>query len=364
MIHHVLARCCSMNPVSHCQSGPLPALMRPLGYLAQPVYRGVVSVRNRRYDRGLGSVSLPVPVISVGNITVGGTGKSPIVAWIARLLVAAGHRPVIGMRGYKASANRASDEQMEYARRISNVPVIADPDRKAALAQFLADHNERDCVILDDGFQHRQINRDLDLVLIDATRPLFDDALLPRGWLREPVDNLARADAVILTHADLALGQLIERLETGIRDCHGRAPIATCRHAWEYLESAAERLELTWLAGRRVLAVCAIGSPQAFLSAIERHGAVIADAIVRRDHANYDRTVLRRIAARAAAVDAEAVLTTTKDWMKIQQIVKEPPSFPVPVIHPALAVELLSGEKELRQMILTTVGRPEHEHEA
>ena len=163
-------------------SGPLPALLAPVTVPASLLYGLAVRARNARFDRGRTVVPVTVPVISVGNVTVGGTGKTPMVTWVTRRLLDAGMRPVIAMRGYGARPGRGdeadeadeADEVMEHRLRLGDVPVVADPDRVAALRSFLPEHAGIDCVVLDDGFQHRRLGRDLDLVLMGAESPERD----------------------------------------------------------------------------------------------------------------------------------------------------------------------------------------------
>ena len=180
--------------------GPLPATARgALAALAAP-YALATAARNWLYDRRLLPVqAAPVPVISVGNLTLGGTGKTPLVAWICRQLIASGLRPAVVSRGYAARKGDTSDEAAELAILLPGVPHVADRDRVsgAATAARLGVH----VVVLDDGFQHRRLHRNLDVVAIDASDPFGCGHLFPRGLLRERVCGLARADAVVLTRA-------------------------------------------------------------------------------------------------------------------------------------------------------------------
>ncbi|MHC4129055.1 MAG: tetraacyldisaccharide 4'-kinase, partial [Planctomycetota bacterium] len=180
-------------------SGPLPGYLGALAVPASWLYGLAVAVRNRRFAHGDRVTAVGVPVVSVGNITAGGAGKTPTVTWMAAWLRAAGHNPAIAMRGYMARPDEPGDEQQEHVARLPDIHVVADPDRVGALRAFLPAHPDVDCVLLDDGFQHRHLHRDLDLVLIDATRDTMTDRLLPRGYLREPLSNLRRADAVVVT---------------------------------------------------------------------------------------------------------------------------------------------------------------------
>src|SRR4051812_23350103 len=176
--------------------------LRALTSAIEPIYRGVVNARNARFDRGRSVQRVDRPVISVGNITTGGTGKTPVVRWLADALRARGIQPAILMRGYKSAPGQTSDEQELLRSQLPSVVVHANPDRVAGAQEVLRDHPDVQAFILDDGFQHRRLHRDFDLVLIDATNPFGYDRLLPRGLLREPLAGLARAHAILITRAD------------------------------------------------------------------------------------------------------------------------------------------------------------------
>lgn len=164
-------------------------------------YRLGVVFRNSAFDRGWKhTFTAAVPVISVGNLTLGGTGKTPCVEYIAQLLRNAGTRPVILSRGYGTEHGR-NDEAMVLEENLPDVPHLQDPDR-VALAMTAVEELDAEVLILDDGFQHRRLNRNLDIVLIDATRPLNRESMFPRGLLREPIRSLNRAHVLILTRCD------------------------------------------------------------------------------------------------------------------------------------------------------------------
>src|SRR5205814_1694442 len=180
--------------------------------------------RNSSYSRGiLRSARAARPVISVGNITTGGTGKTPVVRWLASRLRDQGKHVAILLRGYKSAGAAGSDER-ELLDRLLNAstsdnPVIvhANPDRVAGAAETLQKHPDVDVFVLDDGFQHRRLQRDFDLVLIDATNPFGFGHVLPRGLLREPLGGLGRASALLITRCDQvaheALGQVEQKLK-------------------------------------------------------------------------------------------------------------------------------------------------------
>ena len=330
-------------------NGPVPRLLTPLTMPASWLYGLAIGVRNARFDRGWSVMPMAVPVVSVGNLTVGGAGKSPMVTWVTKRLLGAGARPVIGMRGYGARTGEMSDEQLEHCSRHPDVPVVADPDRVGALRSFLRQHSEFDCIVLDDGFQHRRIARDLDLVLVDATRDTMHDRLLPRGWLREPLASLRRADAVIVTRAEA----VDDELATALRRWHGKPPIAWSRHAWTGL-AVYHRPERTkdepvgWLDGKRVVTLLGIGNPESVRRQLEAAGAVIARDVPARDHERYGEATLAAVKSVCSGVDA--VVMTAKDWVKVRRLAAIEP-LPVPIVVPQLAIDVFEGAAALTTMI-------------
>jgi tetraacyldisaccharide 4'-kinase len=328
-------------------------MLAPLTYPVSWIYGLAVATRNSGFDRGRRVAAVDVPVISVGNITAGGAGKTPMVGWIAAWLLTQGRRPLIAMRGYGARAGEPSDEQQEHRQRLPDVHVLANPDRVVALKAFLPGHTEVDCVVLDDGFQHRRLARDLDLVLVDATRGSMRDHLLPRGWLREPLVNLGRADAVIVTRADGADDGLAGEIER----YHGKPPVAWSRHVWTHLQVLAtdERPEfedVAWLAGKRLVTMLGVGHPTPILGQLERAGATVAGNVPARDHERYDRA--RITVARGLCEGVDALVMTGKDWVKARHLI-DLASWPVPIVVPWLEIDVFDGEDALKQLILNAV---------
>ena len=304
--------------------GPVPAW---LGAALEPVYRFEIGRRNRAYDRGRGVERVDRPVVSVGNLSVGGTGKTPTVRWVVETLVAAGRRPCVAMRGYKSTPAVESDEAAELRRTLPGVPVVARPDRAQGLrALFATDVGAAvDCVVLDDGFQHRRLGRDLDIVLVDASRDPFADRLLPRGWLREGVGSLARADAVVVTHAEMAGAARVGALLAAIESVAPGTLTVRCAHRWTGLvvhdDGRSVRQGVAWLSGRRCVGVCAIGNPAGFVAAArDACGGTLAEAIVLADHDPYKPATVERVIAAARRVNADAVVTTQKDWSKLSRV--------------------------------------------
>ena len=297
------------------------------------------------------------PVISIGNITVGGVGKSPVVAWIVDHLRARDLVPLIAMRGYGAAGDQMSDEHAEYVERFPDVPVVAQPDRVAGIREALQRGTHVDCIVLDDGFQHRRIDRDLDLVLIDATRPGLHGRLLPDGWLREPAASVRRADAVLVTRAP----DVLPRLSSLVESNHGRSPIAWCTHAWAELDvwidaEASTAEPVTWLDGRRVVTMLGVGNPEAVREHARATGAVIVADIPARDHHRFDEAILRR--AIDAVPEGGAILITPKDWVKVRALLDSFPSHP-PIVVPAVRIDVHHGADDLISLIDRTVTPPD-----
>src|SRR5687768_1490731 len=186
-------------------------LLRTALAAVEPFYSGAAAVRNRMYDSGVKATkSLPRPTISVGNITTGGTGKTPVVRWLAERLRDDGWRVAILSRGYKSKPGTLGDEQLMLDRALNGpaerhrVTLVAHPDRLRGAREALRLRPDTDVFLLDDGFQHRRAGRDLDVVLVSATNPFGYGRVLPRGMLREPLGGLRRAGAFVITHADQA----------------------------------------------------------------------------------------------------------------------------------------------------------------
>ena len=333
------------------RGAPIP---RALGLLVEPIYRGVLAHRNRAFDAGRGVVDIGVPVISVGNLSVGGSGKTPMVMRIVEWLLEARRRPAIAMRGYKARAGEPSDEEAEYRARFAALPIVAQPNRTAGL-EPLVRKQVIDCVVLDDGFQHRQIARALDLVLIDCTRSPFEDRCLPAGWLREPVLSLTRADLVVLTHTEAVDEPARASVRSQVARITGAPPQGEARHVWDGLTFKASTRPVSELSGRRVVIACAIGNPEAFVEAARAAGADVAAVVQKADHHHWSEAEARDL-ARLARVHGSGsggdalVLTTEKDWVKLRRL--DEAVLPREIARPRLRMDLDIGEAAVRGAIL------------
>lgn len=298
-----------------------PPLQGVAGRAAAWVYSKCIDYRNRRFDARKGVTEFDRPVISVGNLSTGGTGKTPLVKWIIEKLIAAGHDPCIAMRGYK-SKEGLSDEAQEYADWLPDVPRVVQADRTRGLIElFGTDRGMKvDVVVLDDGFQHRQIARQCDVVVIDATRSPFSDRLLPAGHLREQVESLKRADACVLTRVDLVAAHEVEEICRRIQEVCSAA-IVKSSHRWrqvQIFEGAKVRSEpVEALRGKKVVACCAIGNPSAFFVQVKNAGAIPIVEVALSDHDHFDEATVRRVLDQANGSDG--VILTEKDWVKVRR---------------------------------------------
>lgn len=294
--------------------GPFAALARFGLWLLSLGYGVAVRLRNLAYSRGwVRTHRVDRPVISVGNLSVGGTGKTPCVEYVADFFRGE-HQVAILSRGYGAQ-HGPNDEALVLEENLPDVPHLQGPDR-VDLANRAIEELESDVLVLDDGFQHRRLARDLDLVLIDATDPWGLGHLLPRGLLREPLSGLRRADAIILTRCDQgAVG--------AVRDWIARRfpgkPIAEAVHEPVALKNTAEERPLVELKNRPVGAFCGLGNPEAFRRTLGDLGATVADFRAYPDHHPYGRDDVEGLARWAESLPGDAWLVTTqKDFVKLR----------------------------------------------
>jgi len=282
-------------------------------------YAAVVAARNWLYDCGWKRAHrAPVPVISVGNLTLGGTGKTPAVEYIARHFRRQDRRVAILSRGYGSESGR-NDEALVLEDNLPDVPHLQGPDR-AALAETAVEELESELLILDDGFQHRRLKRDLDIVLIDATNPWGYGRVFPGGLLREPRRGLRRADLVLLTRCDQAPPAAVDALAEEVHRLIPSVPVVRSRHAPNRLvNSGRHESPLADLAGKTVAAFCGIGNPDAFQKTLAELACRVAAFEVFPDHHRYTREDVDRLREWARQLPEDGlVVTTQKDLVKIQ----------------------------------------------
>jgi len=318
-------------------------------------FRVGIELRRAAYGHGLfKTYRLNGPVVSVGNLSVGGTGKTPLVMYIAEKLLERGWRPSILTRGYKrriggmvALAPEAErvvdpcevgDEPAWLAQALPKVPVIVGANRYRA-GRMAEDRFAVDVHLLDDGFQHWSLARDVDIVTLDVTEKLSEGALLPEGRLREPCSALARADVIVLTRTELAdpapHREAIARINPRANVFHSSLTL----HSLVDVQNGSRR-SLDEVRGRRALAFCGIGNPHAFFADLRKWGIDVVREAVYRDHYAYGAGELRRLAARARDTHAEILVTTEKDLMNFPPVWKPE----MPVIACAVRLEIQEAQ--------------------
>ena len=334
-----------LNVMSGQTHGGVAAAARAALALAEPAYVSAAARRNRRFDTGRREIlRLPRPMISVGNLTTGGTGKTPAVQWLVRKFQARGRCPGVLLRGYRKSANDVASDEEALLRETLRVPVVADPDRFRAGTALLAAWPEVDILVLDDGFQHRRVARDYEIVLIDATNPFGFDHVLPRGLLREPVAGIARADLVLITRSNQVDASTLTAIDTRIREHHAAVPIVRTIHAPAAFCVDDERLPIDALRGSRVFAVSGIGNPAAFEHSLVEAGVEVVGRMRFGDHHAYRDADLSKVFASQQAAGASHLMTTEKDWVKLAPLIersRQSPSTLTSVVR--LSIELQMG---------------------
>lgn len=335
--------------------------------VAAQIYSTVMRLRNIAYDHNwLKKQPAPVPVISLGNITTGGTGKTPMAAWLADWLTSQQLRPGLLSRGYRSltsddaadaaggsdlprrtlrdhdPADAGNDEKLVLDRLCPGVPHLQQRDRVNSARRIVKEFG-CNVLILDDGFQHRRLSRDLDLLLIDAMQPWGYGHVLPRGLLREPKVGLLRADLVIITRADQCSESDRQQLKAEIAKLRGADPCVEVAFTPQRLvELTGTPRPLDDLKGKRITAFCGIGNPSGFQKTLASIG-MTTDLQVYPDHHHYQPADLRHLQAIAAATSSDFVLTTLKDLVKIPVASWHGP----PLCAVEIGVEFLSGREHL-----------------
>ncbi len=306
------------------------------------LYGGALALHLAGYRFGLARrTRLPALVVSIGNLTVGGTGKTTATIAVAKWLGERGKRVAVLSRGYKGAGerkplivsegfgplrpvNESGDEPYLMAKALPGVFVLAGKDRRKT-GRMALDKFKAEVLVLDDGFQYQRLVKDIDIVLVDALAPFGYDFLLPRGLLREPSSHLARAHAVWITHADLVRENDLESLRNRVKALAPGARLWETKHAPVKLRRLdhPEEAEPEALRGRKVLALSSVGNPGAFERSLERMGAVLIGRARFPDHYAYKQNDLQELVSRKWAA-AEWVVTTEKDAVRLPPVSDRP----------------------------------------
>jgi tetraacyldisaccharide 4'-kinase len=389
--------------VSGESGGPGAVFLRFILGITAHKYRIITGVRNFLYsNRWLKIHRADVPVISIGNITTGGTGKTPLVIMLCKQLVSdsqfqlSNSQCAILTRGYKAakdldktplvirlckkliSAFRSQlsnsqsailtrghkaakdlrgesvgygDEPAVLAESCPGVQVVVNPDRVSGAADAISRFGAK-VLIMDDGFQHRRLGRELDIVTIDGTVPFGYGKLLPAGLLREPVTALKRADAAVITRCDQVDEAELTRLEDKLRQINPEMVVARSVHAPVCAKSMDNsEINLGALKGKKIFAFCGIGNPDAFFNTVEVLGAGLAGSKVFNDHYHYTNECLADISEQAKRLDADLILTTQKDWVSFSPSAMPNVSKDANFAYLAIEFRFISGEDKITQLI-------------
>jgi tetraacyldisaccharide 4'-kinase len=276
-----------------------------------------VRFRNFCYDKKwFKSYSVDIPVISIGNLTAGGTGKTPLVIWLCNLLETKMQNCAILTRGYKTEPGILSDEPAILAKSCPSAKIIVNPDRLAGAEKAIKE-NDASVLVMDDGFQHRKLKRDLDIVTIDATCPFGCERILPAGLLREPLTTLKRAHIAVITRSDLLSQDKLKEIEEKIQ-CFNPDIIIT-KAAYKHPGAIAIKgtmLTIEELKEKSIFAFCGIANPNAFFTSLEKMGMNLLGSKIYNDHHNYSDEDISDIYEEARYLGAELILLTQKDWVK------------------------------------------------
>lgn len=334
--------------VSGQRRGIVSAAVRGVLAAAEPIYGAVIARKNRQYDNGSRTITRAgVPVISVGNLTVGGTGKTPFVVWLAKWFQQQHIKVVLISRGY-GQRSGPNDEAREIAASLPAVPHVQNPDRVQAAQQAIAEHGA-EVLILDDAFQHRRIARDLDIVLIDALQPFGYGRLLPRGLLREPVANLARAHVVALSRADAVSAERREELRGTVQKLAPQAAWLELVHQpVALIEHTGQSEPLSEWQSKKIAAFAGIGNPSGFEHTLATCGLNVAAFRALADHQEYTPAVVESLVAWLSSTkEIEAAICTHKDLVKLPQATLGD----VQLRALQIALQITRGEQELTTLL-------------
>ncbi|MEO2047085.1 MAG: tetraacyldisaccharide 4'-kinase [Pirellulales bacterium] len=336
--------------VSGRRRGMNASLLRGLLRLAEFPYGWVVRYRNRRYDRHSAPIhTVNVPVVCVGNLTLGGTGKTPLVEWLARRYGSQGVRVAIVSRGYGARAGIPNDEALELAQALPGVPHVQNADRVSAAVEAINQY-ATELIVLDDGFQHRRLGRDLDVVLLDASEPFGMEHLFPRGTLREPLDSLRRADAVVLSRATLLDQSGRDTIRQRVACLAPQAVWCEVDHQPSCLvNQSGQQMPLEHLAGRPLVAFCGIGNPIGFRHTLTALGCQPIAWREFADHHAYPRHEINALESWASTENSELAVCTRKDLVKL----KTDRLGTVPLWALAIELQFLRGQSEFESLLMT-----------
>jgi tetraacyldisaccharide 4'-kinase len=329
-------------------------LLRIILLVCSFFYRLTIALRNFFYDISIfRKVKVDATVVSIGNITTGGTGKTPLVACLCNYFTKKNITTAILTRGYKLKDSDFADEPVMLAKCCPKAEIVISADRTAGARKAIAERNAK-LLIMDDGFQHRRLVRDVDIVAVDATEPFGYGRLLPAGLLREPIGSLKRADAVVITRINQTQPQKMEEIKKKISDINPKVVFASAIHKPIYAGLIKDKqLSLDKLAEKRLYAFCGIGNPEAFFQTLSELALNIVGKRVYNDHHRYAESDIVEICHDAKLKQAEMIITTQKDWIKTVLLCGE--KVDIPVAWLAVELEFVEGRQEIITLIESAV---------
>ena len=359
----------------------LGMFMRGVLFVFSRFYRNVVQFRLWMYDKGIfRRMPLGCLVVSIGNLTCGGTGKTPVVEVFAKILADKGRKVAILSRGYKSrdrtfweklkvwskssnnevpprivsdgenlllNSSTAGDEPYMLASNLQNVVVLVDKDRVKS-GRYAINKFEADTLILDDGFQYLDLKPHINIILVDSTRPFHNHQVLPRVLLREPIKNLRRADYIFLTKSNG--GNQIRHLKKFVAHHNRNAEIIECCHKPLYLENVferGERIPLEELKSKKIATICGIAAPESFEKFLFDYGANIVYSRNFADHHNYTQQEVLDFIVEAKKSKAKIILTTEKDAVRLPQLSRRDIQF----FFLRIEIDIISGIENFDQCI-------------
>ncbi|MFH1422375.1 MAG: tetraacyldisaccharide 4'-kinase [Planctomycetota bacterium] len=338
--------------ISYSEKGIIATILRGLLSLLALIYLIILRIRKILYAlRIIKRNKLPCTVISVGNISLGGTGKTPFVEFISKLISEKGMKTAIVTRGYKHAGAAASDEALLLAEKIPQIPLFIAANRYLGGKQAIKE-TKAQCVVLDDAFQHWRIERDLDIVLIDALNPFGYGRLFPRGMLREPILNLSRADLFVITKADFCPENVLQKLRDFLANKFPDIPqVISCHKPVNLGEiSKSKKVSLEYLRGKRISAFCGIGNPESFQLILNKLCAEVIAFNVFSDHFLYSENLLSNIEKEAALLKSEAIVTTHKDAVKVRSH-----NFSLPAFYLEIEIEIMQDSEIFDNLIAEVI---------
>lgn len=333
------------------RNGAGASILKFFLWILSIVYGCLVNAREWLYKISfLKAYKIPKPVVSVGNLTLGGVGKTPFVQWLSLSIQGKNHKPVILTRGFMNQPYEQSDEVQMLREKLSGVDILVGANRVDNAKKYL-EKNTADIFILDDGFQHWRLKRDCDIVLVDAVNPFGNAQLIPRGILREPLSSLRRASVVVLTKTDQ--GQLnLKSLREQVAMLCPKALIAEAIHLPVGLSElrSGKVFGLSSIHQKKMASLCSIGDPRSFQNTLSNLGADLKENVSFEDHYVYRLEDVRKISENCLKNNLDIIVTTSKDAVKLKTLL---PSFDasISILVLDIKMSIVKGKEELLERI-------------